>query len=185
MLRPRTRRTLLAFTVLAVLATWDGMRWWKAEQDNAAIQRSAAAEHPVAPLLTEGSPAEVRFAAASLAAREGQVTRAVALYRQVAEARADLAPAALVNAANTLHREGRRLVAADNRAGALPLLELAKETYREVLRRDPSVWSARYNLERALRLAPEDEARDDEGASIPADSERALTTMRAFTLGLP
>lgn len=185
MLHPRTRRTLLAFAALAVLATWDAMRWWKAEQDNAEIRRSTTTDHPVAPQLTEGSPAEVRFAAAAVVAREGQVTRAVALYRQVAEARADLAPEALVNAANTLHREGRRLAAADNRAGALPLLELAKETYREVLRRDPSVWSARYNLERALRLAPEDEARDDEGASIPADSERALTTMRAFTLGLP
>lgn len=182
---PRTRRTFLAFAILATLAGMDTLRWWRATEHNTAIDRSTRTEHPTAPLLVEDSPAELRFAAASLAAREGQVTRAVALYRQVAEARPDLAPGALVDAANALHREGRRLVAADNRAGALPLLELAKETYREVLRRDPSVWSARYNLERALRLAPEDEARDDEAGSIPADSERALTTMRAFTLGLP
>lgn len=182
---PRTRRTLVAFAALAVFISIDSLRWWRAADDNAAIDRSTVTEHPTAPLLAEDSPAELRFAAASLAAREGQVTRAVARYRQVAEARPDLAPAALVDAANALHREGRRLVAADNRAGALPLLELAKETYREVLRRDPSLWSARYNLERALRLAPEDEARDDDGASIPASSERALTTMRAFTLGLP
>lgn len=36
-----------------------------------------------------------------------------------------------------------------------PLAELAKERYRELLRFEPRHWDARYNLERALRLAPE------------------------------
>lgn len=36
-----------------------------------------------------------------------------------------------------------------------PLAELAKERYRELLRIAPDHWDARYNLERALRLAPE------------------------------
>ncbi len=36
------------------------------------------------------------------------------------------------------------------------LLALAKQHYREVLRREPHYWAARYNLERALRLAPEE-----------------------------
>jgi mxaK protein len=38
---------------------------------------------------------------------------------------------------------------------ALPLVELAKEYYRELLRADSQDWSARYNLELALRVAPE------------------------------
>ena len=36
------------------------------------------------------------------------------------------------------------------------LLALAKQQYREVLLREPHYWAARYNLERALWLAPEE-----------------------------
>jgi mxaK protein len=35
------------------------------------------------------------------------------------------------------------------------MLETAKARYRELLRLEPGNWDARYNLERALRLAPE------------------------------
>ncbi|EKS72775.1 hypothetical protein [Caballeronia sp. Lep1P3] len=38
---------------------------------------------------------------------------------------------------------------------SLPLLEQAKERYRAALRLAPEDWDARYNLERALWLAPE------------------------------
>jgi len=37
---------------------------------------------------------------------------------------------------------------------AVPLIELAKHLYRELLRVDPKFWSAKYNLEQALKLAP-------------------------------
>ncbi len=175
------RRIVLAFVVVATLAALDGTRWWRAERINAAVDRSASAGG-TAP---EPWSAELQFAAALAAARDEQVTRAVALYRQVAAARPDLAPAALFNAANALQREAQRLASADNNSSALPLLELAKETYREVLRIDHGHWAARYNLERALRAAPEGEGESDESAAAPLNSERALTTMRSFTLGLP
>ena len=38
---------------------------------------------------------------------------------------------------------------------SLPLLEQAKERYRAALRLEPGDWDTRYNLERALWLAPE------------------------------
>ena len=37
----------------------------------------------------------------------------------------------------------------------------------------------------ALRLAPERESAIEEGPPLPQNSERAVTTMKAFTLGLP
>lgn len=37
----------------------------------------------------------------------------------------------------------------------LPMLELAKQRYRDLLQSNPDHWDARYNLERTLRLAPE------------------------------
>ena len=36
-----------------------------------------------------------------------------------------------------------------------PLLEMAKQRYRDLLLADPMDWQARYNLERALAAAPE------------------------------
>jgi hypothetical protein len=68
---------------------------------------------------------------------------------------------------------------------SLPLAELAKTSYRELLHLNPGHWNAKYNLERALRLAPEREDVLVEAPPLPQNSERAVTTMKAFTLGLP
>ncbi|MDO9314605.1 MAG: MxaK protein, partial [Burkholderiaceae bacterium] len=68
---------------------------------------------------------------------------------------------------------------------ALPLIELAKETYRELLRADPDNWAARYNLERAQRLLPDPDDGDAPPAEAPSNAERAATTMRGSSPGLP
>ncbi len=68
---------------------------------------------------------------------------------------------------------------------ALPLIELAKEQYRALLRENPGLWAARYNLERAQRLQPDPEEGEESAPSAPSESERAPTTMRGQALGLP
>ena len=183
--RRRSWRIAAALLALAALAGLDLYRLSAIARWNeriAAIE-SAAANAPAA--LEPNAPMEARFALARAAAQQGEVTRAVALYRDVAQARPDLSGAALFDAANALLREADRLVASSDRLAARPLLELAKATYREALRHQAGRWDARYNLERALRAAPEDGSADDAPLPMPADSERAATTMRAFTLGLP
>lgn len=48
-----------------------------------------------------------------------------------------------------------------------PMLELAKQRYRDLLRITPNDWDARYNLERTLQLAPKYAAlADDNGDPI-------------------
>ena len=64
-------------------------------------------------------------------------------------------------------------------------IELAKESYREVLRHDPEDWAARYNLERAQRLVADPEEVDDEPPEARRSAERAATTMRGYSPGLP
>ena len=59
------------------------------------------------------------------------------------------------------------------------------ENYRQVLRSAPDEWDARYNLERAQRLVPEPEPGDDELPDLKRNAERAATTMRAYSPGLP
>jgi mxaK protein len=183
--RRRGWRIGAALLALALLAGLDVYRWSEIARWNdriAAIETSAA---PDAAALATGAPMEARFALARAVAQQGEVTRAVALYRDVAQARPDLAGAALFDAANALMREAERVAVEADSLRARPLLELAKATYREALRVDAGRWDARYNLERALRLAPEDGSAEDAPLPLPAQSERAVTTMRGFTLGLP
>jgi len=132
--RRRSWRIAAALLALAALAGLDLYRLSAIARWNeriAAIE-SAAANAPAA--LEPNAPMEARFALARAAAQQGEVTRAVALYRDVAQARPDLSGAALFDAANALLREADRLVASSDRLAARPLLELAKATYREALR---------------------------------------------------
>jgi len=177
---------VLALAALVVLSGLDAYRLRETARWNAQIAQagSATAAQSVA-AMEAGAPMEARFAAGWAAAQRGEVTQAVTLYRDVAQARRDLAGVGLYDAGNALMREGERIVAAGDWAGARPLLELAKETYREALRLTPGPWDARYNLERALRLAPEGEDPLTDPEPMGAESERSVTTMRAFTLGLP
>ena len=68
---------------------------------------------------------------------------------------------------------------------SLPLIELAKQSYRDLLRENPGDWDARYNLERALRLAPE-VAEEDSEQNRPAEwQRRAIRALPDFKLELP
>ncbi len=174
-----------AILLLAALAGLDLYRLSAIARWNEQITAIEGAAAHVPAALGPDAPMEARFALARAAAQQGEVTHAVALYRDVAQARPDLAGAALFDAANALLREAERLAASSDQLAARPLLELAKATYREALRHDAGRWDARYNLERTLRIAPEDGAAEDAPLPMPAESERAVTTMRAFTLGLP
>jgi mxaK protein len=99
-----------------------------------------------------------------------------------------LGAAARFNSANLLLRQAtawRGSADAARAAQALPLIELAKEQYRELLRRDPGFWDARYNLERAQRLQPDPVDSDLQPTAAQRERERAATRMRAQSLGLP
>jgi len=131
------------------------------------------------------SDARVWIAAAREPERAGQVAPAAALLRRAADAsHGQLRQIALYDLGNLYLREALRVRHAGADASALPLLELAKESYRGALLERPDLWDAKFNLELALRVAPDPDP-DDTGAPQIMTGERAVTTMRAFTLGLP
>jgi len=165
---------------VVLLALADGYRWWQACRVNDAIRAD-----PMPEARADEAP-QIAFARAWRRAAAGDYQGAVAGYRDAANrGGGELRQDALYNSANLHLREALRLRDQDAEPQAMALLELAKQGYRDVLHADPGYWDAKYNLERALRLAPETDDDDPGDLTPPPPSERAATTMKAFTLGLP
>ncbi|HTH61156.1 MAG TPA: hypothetical protein VL689_13485 [Paraburkholderia sp.] len=156
------RRSMhLMFGVLALgcasVAAWQGIRLIEARALDAQIAQVLSGRAP--PDAAPGAgPSPVRLARAVMLAKAGERVQAATLYDSLVAASPDLsdpvARAAMYDAAGMSLREG----SVDGRA--LELLSLtmiadAKNRYRTLLRATPDDWDARYNLERALRLAPE------------------------------
>lgn len=179
-LRRLTRWALALAALLLVAVLLDAALLWRDVQRNALI---AAGTPP-----TDSPVPELRFARAYALAHSPAASAAgdaaQNAYRSL-QADPTLGAAARFNSANLLLRQAVEVRAGEQPAQAMPLIELAKEQYRELLRQDPQHWDARYNLERAQRLLPDPQDSDLEPAAAPRDRERAATTMRAQTLGLP
>lgn len=146
---------------------------------------SAAASGAEVPAwLRDGRPLAWRFAHARHLAEHGDLEGALARYRSLYD-EPELGLFARYNSGNALLRAALEAREGGHAAQALVLLELAKEAYRGVLRIDPMHWDARYNLERVQRLQPDPTAEDLSGAEPPKPAERAATTMRGTSRGMP
>ncbi|MBQ0958517.1 hypothetical protein KAK06_06050 [Ideonella sp. 4Y11] len=185
-LTPRWRpRRLAPWALLLLSAVLLTHAAWQARQRQV-LRHSvqAALRAPVAAsAVPAAAPPAQRFARAQRLAADGQHDAALGLFRALHDD-PRLGPAARFNGANALMRQAVALRDAGQADAAYPMVELAKEAYRELLRQDPGDDAARYNLERALRLNPEEDA-PDLSAAGPARGERAATTMRAISQGLP
>jgi len=123
-----------------------------------------------------------RFAAAYVAQREGYWDEAVSLYTEVGRSPVpELALAARYNRANLYLR---RAWAARERGDldiALPLIELAKHDYRELLAQHSRYWDAKYNLERALQLSPDELEPAATASVMPQRSQEAAGAVPVYT----
>jgi mxaK protein len=167
------------WALLVAVMAWAAVDTWRLQRD-AAINAQLAAG--VAP--TGATVPVLRFAAAYAQAASGAEEAAVNAYRPL-QGDGPLGQAARFNSANGLLRQAMVLREGLHPGQAVPLIELAKETYREVLRHQPQHWPARYNLERAQRLLPDPEDLDGGPLEVPRNAERAATTMRGYSPGLP
>ena len=173
------RRTVhAAFAAVALvcggLAVFQGMRLEHGRRINEAIQIASASD------LDSRVP-ESRFARALALSRAGKSEKALKEYTALAGSeRGDLRRRALYNLGNLYLRDALR---DDEAFRSLALVELAKRNYRILLRESPSDWDARYNLERALWLAPESEqvVGDDE----PPERDQAVSTLQGARIDLP
>jgi mxaK protein len=159
------------------LAIWCGLRLHQAERINSAI----AATHISA---VDNAVPEVQLAHALSLARAGQFTAALKLYKSLLDASDEIRLPALYDLGNLNMREALK-----NGQGEaqrfMPLIELAKQSYRDDLRGDPADWDARYNLERALWLSPEYDDPMLERNQAPVRSEHAMSTLQGARIDLP
>ena len=177
--RRRTRAVLVLLALLVVGATIDTLQLWRLERWNAFIVAGQVADDG------KDGPPEVQFARAHATAASGALDQALQRYRPL-QGDSALGQAARYNSANLLLRQALVVRAGAQPGQAIALIELAKEMYRDVLRDEPQHWDARYNLERAQRLLPDpDEALDAAPLEAQRDAERAATTMRGYSPGLP
>jgi mxaK protein len=157
------------------MALWSGARLQQAERINAAIASGRPSD--------SGLP-QARLAQALNLAGAGQFTTALKAYKSLLETGDEVRLAALYDLGNLNMREALK-----NGQGEaqryLPLIELAKQSYRDELRSNPGDWDARYNLERALWLSPEYDDPMLQRSQTPVRSEHAMSTLQGAKIDLP
>lgn len=167
-----------AAVLVAAAVAVQAVRLQRAQALNTAIV--AAAQAPVAAQAPAGdaasasgaasadvprdAPREVRLARATALSQGGAYDAAFKTYSGLIDPAAldGIGRHALYNLGTMYLRQALATQPADSgtplaaSTDAGPLIELAKQRYRDLLRAAPDDWDARYNLERALRLAPEE-----------------------------
>jgi mxaK protein len=178
-MRRRTVHTSFAIIagVCAAIAIWLGARLREAERINTAI---ATSQVPTA----DSTVPQAQLAQALVLARSGKFTAALKAYKSLLESSDEVRLPALYDLGNLNMREALKNGQGEVQR-SLPLIELAKQSYRDELRSNPDDWDARYNLERALWLSPEYDDPLLQRHQAPAKAEHAMSTLQGAKIDLP
>ncbi|HEU4460504.1 MAG TPA: MxaK protein [Methylibium sp.] len=168
----------------AAVAAVQGLRLQQAKRLNAEIAGAAQAPAEAAADRWRDAAREVRLARAGALSKAGGFDAAFKSYSGLIELGNldEVGRHALYNL-GTMHLRQALAHGGDAAGGAealkmspetAPLVELAKQRLRELLRDAPDDWDARYNLERALRLAPEEQEAVAEESNTPVERRNVM-----------
>lgn len=166
--------TIAVLSALILAIGYDATRLAQDQRFNDALTTGTLAR------INGSDDAYRQFAKAYEHQQRREFKAAVTSYAAIdARSRSQLPRDITFNLANLYFREAIRLREAGTNDLAMPLIELAKQSYREILRIDSGHWDAKHNLELALILAPDMDPVDPLDEVNPERSPRALTTIRS------
>ena len=159
-----------------MLLTWALYQHYQTRRYNV-----AAAEQDWVTAANHGG-AYGEFAAAYVLQQQGDWQQALQAYSQIAVAEdSELAMAIRFNSANAYLQGALAVDGGLENTGDLtvPLVELAKTSYRDLLQLQPQHWDAKYNLERALQLFPDVAEQPVSDWQAPERGPQALISIEA------
>ncbi len=167
-----------------VLMAVGGWRWHRGRIE---AERLAAVQAGRAAVVTPDDGPRVRLAWANRLLRRQRYEDALAVFGALLEsAPPSVLPWVYYDLGNLYLRRARDQVARSEFDEAMPLVALAKQSYRRALSLESGLWAARYNLEAALRLLPEIERLGaDREEDEEAPGEALWTRVPGFPRGLP
>jgi len=183
----RRRTVHVSFGIVAAvfgsLAAWCAVQLHNAQRVNAAIATAnmSATTHNATAVF---NVPQAQLAAAIKLAQAGKFTAAMKAYKALLDAPDEVRLPALYDLGNLNMREALKNGQGEAQR-ALPLIELAKQSYRDELRSNPGDWDARYNLERALWLSPEYDDPLLQRNQAPVHAEHATSTVQGAKIELP
>jgi mxaK protein len=192
----RRRTGHLSFGAVALIcgcgAIGYGLQLHRANRINAAVATASASTAPGAPGVqsaagiskADSNVPQAQLAQAIRLAKAGKFTAALKIYKSLLDASDEVRLPALYDLGNLNMREALKNGQGEAQR-SLPLIELAKQSYRDDLRSNPADWDARYNLERALWLSPEFDDPILERNQAPVHSEHAMSTLQGAKIDLP
>lgn len=176
------RRTVHAIfgsiaVVCAAACALQAVRLHEALRINSAIREARVT-------AADKSIPQAALAQALSLASAGKFNPALQVYKSLLDSPDDVRLPALYDLANLNMREALKNGQGEAQR-QLPLIELAKQSYRDVLHSNPADWDARYNLERALWLSPEYDDPVLERSQAPVNAEHARSTLQGARNDLP
>jgi len=183
----RRRTVHLSFAIVAAVfgavAIWCAAQLNHAQRINAAIASADKGATPRNNTINSTVP-QAQLAQAITLAKAGKFTAAMKAYKALLDAPDEVRLPALYDLGNLNMREALKNGPGEAQR-ALPLIELAKQSYRDALRSNSGDWDARYNLERALWLSPEYDDPILQRNQAPVHSEHAMSTVQGAKIDLP
>ena len=121
------------------------------------------------------------FANAYVYQQKGEFEQALQTYAHIETAdHAEFSAAVKYNMANLYLQKASLAEQRGDHDLVIPLIELAKQIYRELLRENSNDWQAKYNLERALQLLPDVEEQQPADEVMPERSPQALGVVEVY-----
>lgn len=173
------------FAASLMLCVYSAASLLYSASQNALINQLTVEDHDISSQLLANARPEIRMARALFLKKHHRYEEALASLSLVLQQGSPVFQAKVRYNLGNIYLE--QAVAGVERMAindAMPLLVLAKQSYRQALALDSGFWEAKYNLEAAMRLLPEfDRIDPDQDRQDPKSA--VWTSVPGFPRGLP